>query len=122
MGNVSRANTEMLSTYKKGKAPDAPTFTVLTKAEDGPLDDYRYLDESGVAEDMQEIITRMKSTNNYYDVFDNQVGQATVANALDGVATPILEKEIMEVNLLHDLITHDVSGDVSGLTTPQLRN
>lgn len=64
MGNVSKS-TSKLNTYKKGKVPDAPTFTVLTKAESGTADDYKYMDDSIVVEDMQEIVSRMKSTHNY---------------------------------------------------------
>jgi hypothetical protein len=66
---------ETSSPFRKGRAPDATTFTIVNNiaTENKPIESPEYgthtVDENSMAVDLQEIMTRMQSQGNYQEFF-----------------------------------------------------
>lgn len=69
---------ETSSPFKKGRAPENATFTIINKVEqsqpvyevNSPEYGTHIVDENSMTVDLQEIMTKMQSQNNYKEFLD----------------------------------------------------
>lgn len=70
---------ETASPFKKGRAPEASTFTIINKVENtklipgvmSPEYETQIVDDYSMTVDLQEIMTKMQSQNNNQEFLEN---------------------------------------------------